>query len=746
MPEETQSAQQSLNPGAQRIVDGALQRQAEAKHPQMGTNHWLLELIMRHGPMAEDMARGLEAVSLQKYLREQLRDGNVGAMLGTEAAIDQAVERAKAKGKEQASERDLAAVILTSAGYDLVESPPPASLPALTANFAAPSDPAKPPVTISPDSQTPPSSTGYQARARRPTPTLEQYGRDLTRQALEGKLLPVVGREEEVELMTETLCRRTKRNPVLVGPAGVGKTAIVEGLAQRIVAGNVPGELKGVRLIALQPSTLVAGASVVGELEKRMKAILTEASQDGILLFIDELHSMIGAGGSTGSGDVASLLKPALARGDIACIAATTDDEYRRFIEPDAALERRFQPVRVQELTPDQTLQVLLTLRDDFAKLRKLTIPDEVLSALVDFAQNFMRNRHFPDKAVDLLEQCVAYAITHGKETVEVSDARAVVERMVGMPLDLGERLTSLREKLAERGLLRPEDVTALTNRLEVTMRGLDLRLSRPNAVVLLIGEALDADETLSEMIAEVLFGSKDRVVSIDFSRFVHPADVTSLIGAPPGYIGYSDSLPLHRVAQMPWCVLRCENIDACHPAVLAVMTQALSDGFVSEARGKNIYLSDAVVLLTAHLDVGTVRPFGFRSAEGPVATRASDVELGIASALGEELASQIDLVCSEVPTEGEAGRHHLEKYLLPDLSERYSKRGVSLHWDDSLVTWLLEQQGAHTNRREWERLVDERLSPLLVKYLPAPSEKEVKSLTVKYEGDQIRVVADKTT
>jgi ATP-dependent Clp protease ATP-binding subunit ClpC len=740
MPEEAQVAQ-SLNPGAQRIVEGAHQRQQEGKHPQLGANHWLLELIMRHGAMAEDLARGLEAVSLQKYLRDQLREGKVGPPLDSDTAITQAVLRARARGKEQATERDLAAVILAAASYDLVD-PGPISPPQTTSTTSQ-SDPS----TGEQDPIQNPKSkiqNQYAPRARRPTPTLEQYGRDMTRQAAEGKLPPVIGREQEVELITETLCRRTKRNPVLVGPAGVGKTAVIEGLAQRIVEGHVPDELKNVRLIGLQPSTLVAGASVVGELEKRMKAILTEASQDGILLFIDELHSMVGAGGSPGSSDIASLLKPALARGDLACIAATTDDEYRRFIEPDAALERRFQPVRVQELTPEQTLQVLLTLRDDLAKVRQVHVPDEVLSSLVEFAQNFMRNRHFPDKAVDLLEQCVAYAVTHGKDVVELSDARAVVERMVGMPLDLGDRLASLREKLSDRGLLTPADVESLLNRLEVTMRGLDMRLSRPNAIVLLIGDAAQADEALSEMLAEELFGSKDRVVAIDFSRFVHPADVTSLIGAPPGYVGYSDSLPLHRVAQMPWCVLRCENIDACHPAVLAVMTQALSDGFVSQATGKNIYLSDTVVLLTAHLDAGSTRPIGFRRGEGEATSKLHDVQPGIAGALGEELASQIDLVCSDVPRSGDAGRHHLEKYLLPDLSERYSKRGLSLHWDESLIQWLLEQRAAHTNSRDWERLVDERLSPLLVKYLPTPSQKEATSLTVKYEGDQIRIDPNK--
>jgi ATP-dependent Clp protease ATP-binding subunit ClpC len=547
----------------------------------------------------------------------------------------------------------------------------------------------------------------------------------------------VIGRVEEVQLVTETLCRRTKRNPVLVGPAGVGKTAIVEGLAQRIVRGEVPDELKNVRILALQPSTLVAGASVVGELEKRMRAILTEANQDGIILFIDEVHSIIGAGGMPGSSDIASLLKPALARGDIACIAATTDDEYRRYIEPDGALERRFQPVRVQELSPEITLQVLKSLRDDLGKLREVDVPDEVLQRLIDFAGQFMRNRHFPDKAVDLLEQCVAYAITQDRRAVTEADAVAVVQRMIGMPLALSERLSSLQEKLRERGLMREDDIETLVNRLDVTMRGLDLRLSRPNAVILLIGEAKDNDEALSEVIAKELFGAEDRVVAIDFSRFVHPADVTALIGAPPGYVGYSDSLPLHRVAQIPWCVLRCENIDSSHPAVLEVLIQSLSDGFISEARGKRIYLSDCVVILTANVESNEVRPLGFQRTDG---VESASLRPIVERLLGSQLADQVDLVSAEVAEVGDAQRRWLEKGLLTDLSERYGKAGVTLTWDESLINWLLSEQGSYANGRDWERLVDERLSPLLVRHLPEPGATEKPSLVVKYEGDKILV------
>ena len=281
--------------------------------------------------------------------------------------------------------------------------------------------------------------------------------------------------------------------------------------------------------LAIQPSTLVAGASVLGEVEKRMKAIIDEASQEAILLFIDEVHSIMGAGGREGTSDIASLLKPALARGALACIAATTDDEYRKFIETDSALERRFQPIRVQEMTAQQTLAVLAALRDDYAATRGVRVSDDVLSWLLDFSGRFLRNRYFPDKAVDLLEQCVAHAIAHSKTAVDQTTARTVAQRIVGMPIAIEERESTLREALLERALLTEEEVRSLVNRLRVTMRGLDLRPSRPNAIILLIDEVAENGEAVATAISEALFGAAERVVNIDFSRFTQAHDITML-------------------------------------------------------------------------------------------------------------------------------------------------------------------------------------------------------------------------
>jgi len=728
MPQENEG-ETKLTPGAQRLVEAALRMREEGRHERLGQYHWLLALLERHAPMAEALAEGVDAEALAGYLREQLRQGAVGEALDRETVVRQAYERAVGRGMEEGTERDLACVILAAAGYRLTGE-------AATSGQGA---------QASAGGAAPVQQKGWgPLRAARPTPALERFGRDLTAQALEGRLGPVIGRESEIELVIETLCRRSKRNPALVGPAGVGKTAIVEGLAQRVVRGDVPEVLRGVRILALMPSNLTAGARAAGEIEDRVKAVLNEASQDGIILFIDEMHSMVGAGGMVGTGDVASLLKPALARGDIACIAATTDDEYRRFIEPDAALERRFQPVRVQELTPAQTMLVLPALRDLFVRMHGVYVGDETLEWIVAFCQRYLRNRYFPDKAIDLLEQTVAHAVTQGHGTVTRADAERVVQRMVGMPLDVAAGLEKLRAQLADGALLAGEDANALANRLAVTMRGLDLRPTRPNAVALLAGEVAGNATALAEAIAAALFGAAERVVTIDLGRMVHPEDVSILVGAPPGYVGYSDALPLHRVAQMPWCVLCFQNVDSCHPNVRAVVTQMLANGYVTDGRGKRIYLSDTVVLLTANsIAAGrSHRPMGFGLPDPEVGVSPAEGDLRAAAekALGAGLASEIDLVCSVPPTSDGLERRWLKETLLADLGERYQREGVKLTWDESVIDWLLAQRGTCNSQRDWERLVDERLSPLLVDRLLDRRAKEGGALIVRVQGGTVCV------
>ena len=703
------------------------------------------------------MSGGAPIAALSAQAEAGIQAGDASAVLLQEDVLKQASARAKNQAKYETGERDLAAVILKAAGYKVADavsaigaaiqaqiatagwpksqgSNPSSGSATSTVSTAGPT--AGPTLAAEPITSTSGATTNKRVKKR--TLTLEQYRRDLTREARENKLGPILFRETEMQLVMETLCRRTKRNPVLVGPAGVGKTAIAEGLALMVITNKVPEPLRDIRILALQPSTLVAGARYSGELEKRMQAIISEASQDGIVLFIDELHSIVGAGGMTGTSDVASLLKPSLARGDMACIAATTDDEYRRFIEPDSALERRFQPIRVNELTSEQTLEILYALRDGvFTKRSHIQVSDAVLSWLVDFARQFLRNRYFPDKGVDLLEQCVAYVITQNRTEVNQADAELVAQRMVGMPVTLEGGLSALNSRLLDQALLTPEDVTQLTNRLDVTLRGLDLYPSHPNAVLLLVGDAAGRAGELAQAVADTLYGSSERVVLLDFSRFVHPEDVTMLIGSPPGYVGFGEALPLHRVAQIPWCVVLGVNIHLCHPTIRQVFIQALADGFLTDAQGKRIYLSDTIVILTAALSNGARRAIGFGKSEEPPSLALR--EAGVRD-LGPELLDRVDLVFARISSSDEARRRWLEKTLLADMAERYRRQGIQLLWDKTVLDWLLDQQETFRQQSDWERLVDQKLSPILVRHIPAERRESLLPLRVRAEGSEIIV------
>jgi ATP-dependent Clp protease ATP-binding subunit ClpC len=711
-----------LTTGAQRIVQAALQLQIEKNHPALGVNHWLLVLLDRHAPMLLDIAPQLDVEKTRTALTASLQKNETGMLLDQYKVVEEAETRAHARGKMQAAEKDIATVVLKAAGLvgGAAEniSPAPDIEKADTSN-----------IPVEPANEKPADST----------PVLDQFGHDLTRAARENRLVPILGRDDEIQLVIETLLRRSKRNPVLVGPAGVGKTAIVEGLAQRVAQGSVPDSIKGVRIVALQPSNLVAGASMSGDLEKRMQNIIKEASQEGIILFIDEIHSVMGSGGLMGSSDIASILKPSLARGEVAVIAATTDDEYRRFIETDSALERRFQPIRINELSPEYTFQVLVSLRGVLQKKYPLAVEDGILAWLVDFAQHYMHNRHFPDKGVDLLEQCYAHAAAKGKSSLDLSDAEEVAQRMIGMPVALDQRLAALQTQLSERGLLSEESIHKLINRLQVTLRGLDIHSNRPNAVLLLCGETAQNHELLSRTIAAALFGGSDRVVSIDLARFTHPADVNLLVGSPPGYVGYSESLPIHRLMQIPWAVLELINMDACYPSIREVIVQALENGFLVDGRGKSIYLSDSVVILTAAVDLITHRSLGFRAEEQINSSGA--VHDAIVDAVGSGIAGQVDLFVTGIERPSEISLKSIENDLLASILEKYQKQGLDLIWDASLIEWLVDRQKKNVSERDWEQWVDNSLSPAIIPFLPKPGMNNRTTLLIKIEGQDIQII-----
>ncbi len=739
-----------LTPTAQgiiQLVEEMVQGQSEG---QIGLNVWMKALLSGNAGLLQRMAVRFEPATVMESVEMALAANDPGKGYAVSKILKTAGSRAKSLGKNRIGVRDIAAAVLVASGYDLKDPSDPVDrdwldsgkAAAETVEGASEGDGPPPPDEKTSEKKSEKnvaSSSGERAsggaasRFKIKTPEiLKQFGRDLTQEAVDGRLPPIIGRGLERQLLIETLCRRTKRNPILVGPAGVGKTAIVEGFAQMVAEEQVPDILKGQRVIAIQPSAIVAGARYTGELEKRMQAVIQASSQDGIILFMDEFHSAVGTGGTPGTTDMASILKPVLARGELACIAATTNHEYRRFVEPDGALERRFQPIRINELSPEDTLLILRSLEALLQEDYQIAIEPAVAERILDYGKNYMHNRHFPDKAVDLLEQCFAHALANDLDTIGVVEAQAVAQRMIGMPLDLTERLEVLKKTLRRDTPLRDEEIDNLVNRLQVTMRGLDLRNTRPNAVLLLLGSMQENSRAIARALSTALFSVPDRVVSIDLSRMAQPEDINLLVGAPPGYVGYSDSLPLHQVVQMPWCILRLEHFDVCHPQIRDVLTQAISEGVITDGRGQSIFLSDAILLISTALSPDAERVIGF-TPEVPTETR--DVRSFIRDRLGEELMDQVDIFLYERAESGQDRETWIREVLLEALNDHYAQLGISLVWDDSLIAWLVSQKELDLLVSEWSRFLDDAMTPVIIAALPRMEDCQEQSLRIYFDG-----------
>ncbi|WP_203965900.1 ATP-dependent Clp protease ATP-binding subunit [Actinocatenispora thailandica] len=503
------------------------------------------------------------------------------------------------------------------------------------------------------------------------TPTLDQFGRDLTEEARDGRVDPVVGRTEEIEQTVEVLSRRTKNNPVLVGEAGVGKTAIVEGLAQRIADGDVPKVLAGRRVVQLDLSSMVAGTRYRGDFEERMKQAIEEirAHADELIVFIDELHTMVGAGGGGeggGSMDASNMLKPALARGELHVVGATTLDEFRRYIEKDAALARRFQPVMVPEPSVDDTVAILRGLRDRYEAHHQVRFTDEALVAAAELSDRYLTERFLPDKAIDLMDQAgarvrlralapdtdvrelteqvdalrrdkdqavageeyeratqlrdrivelerqideVRASGTTGGSVPEVTtaDIAEVVSRSTGIPVaelteEERDRLLKLEQRLHSRVVGQDDAVEAVAEAVRRSRAGL-ADPNRPIGSFLFLGPTGVGKTELARALAEALFGSEDRMVRLDMSEFSERHTVSRLVGAPPGYVGYEEAGQLtEAVRRHPYSVLLLDEIEKAHPDVFNMLLQVLDDGRLTDGQGRTVDFKNTVLIMTSNL------------------------------------------------------------------------------------------------------------------------------------------------
>ncbi|HEY0697807.1 MAG TPA: ATP-dependent Clp protease ATP-binding subunit, partial [Micromonospora sp.] len=501
------------------------------------------------------------------------------------------------------------------------------------------------------------------------TPTLDQYGQDLTELARADQIDPVIGRADQIEQAVEILSRRTKNNPVLIGEAGVGKTAIVEGLAERIADGDVPGTLLGKRVVQLDLAGLVAGTRYRGDFEERLKKVIDEIREHGddLIVFLDELHTLVGAGGagSEGGMDASNMLKPALARGQLRVIGATTLNEYRRHIEKDAALARRFQPVLVPEPSVDDTVAILRGLRDRYEAHHQVRFTDEALVAAAELSDRYLTDRFLPDKAIDLLDQAGARVrlrtrtpatevrdLEHELEEVRrdkdqaVADERyerasalrdrirdlearieaargddggsrvprvgpqdiaEVVSRATGIPVNQlteeeRDRLLRLEANLHERVIGQDDAVTAVAEAVRRSRTGL-ADPDRPMGSFLFLGPTGVGKTELARALAEALFGDSDRMVRLDMSEFQERHTVSRLVGAPPGYVGYEEAGQLtEAVRRRPYAVVLLDEIEKAHPDVFNILLQVLDEGRLTDSQGRTVNFRNTVLIMTSNL------------------------------------------------------------------------------------------------------------------------------------------------
>jgi len=495
------------------------------------------------------------------------------------------------------------------------------------------------------------------------TPLMDQLGVDLTTLAEEGKLDPVIGRRVEIERMIQILSRRTKNNPALIGEPGVGKTAIVEGLAQKIIAGEVPAQLREKRVFMLDVGSLVAGTIYRGQFEERMKRVIDEIKGTEAILFIDELHMLVGAGSAGSSVDAANLLKPALARGELQCIGATTLDEYRRYIESDAALERRFQPVYVEEPSLDETVQILQGIRPRYEEHHNLRITDEALYAASHLAARYIPDRFLPDKAIDLVDEAASrvrmykmpdapglkeafqdlHQVQEEKEQafsgeryeeavrlrererelweqieqirgrsntgleVRDEDIAEVVAMWTGVPVvriagEESERLLQMEQALHERIVGQHEALETIAKAVRRARAGLkDPR--RPIGVYIFLGPTGVGKTELAKALAEFMFGSEDSLLQIDMSEFMERHAVSRLVGAPPGYVGYYEGGQLtEAVRRRPYRVILLDEIEKAHPEVFNMLLQIMEDGHLSDAKGRKVDFRNTILIMTSNV------------------------------------------------------------------------------------------------------------------------------------------------
>ncbi|MHC4478509.1 MAG: ATP-dependent Clp protease ATP-binding subunit [Planctomycetota bacterium] len=624
------------------------------------------------------------------------------------------------------------------------------------------------------------------------TPALDSFGRDLTELASNGELDPVIGRKTEIERLIQILCRRTKNNPVLLGEAGVGKTAIVEGLSQQIVNKEVPELLKDKRMVVLDLAMMVAGTKYRGQFEERIKAVINEVRRaKNIVLFVDELHTLVGAGGAEGAIDASNVLKPALARGEVQCIGATTMDEYRKHIEKDGALERRFQTIIVEPPSKEETLDILRGLQDRYEAHHRVRFTDEALYQAVELSNRYITGRCLPDKAIDVVDESGARVrlknmtpppdlteaegkierlqrekdeavrnadyeraaslrdeaqqllqektelqkkwYEENKEATGSVDAEVIAEvvsKMTGVPLTRlekkeAQRLLELETELHKRVVSQDEAINAVAKAVRRSRSGLK-DPNRPMGCFILLGPSGVGKTLLARALAEFMFGDENALVQIDMSEFMEKHNISRLVGAPPGYVGYEEGGQLtERIRRRPYAVLLLDEIEKAHPDVYNMLLQIMEEGRLTDSFGRHVDFKNVVLIMTSNIGAELIKSnsgfgFGKKTPEANYEKMKEMLQKEVEHHFRPEFLNRVDdtIVFKSLTRED---LRIIVNYELAKVFKRLTEYGFELELTDQAKEFLIDKGynpefGARPLRRAIEHYIEDPLSEAMLR------------------------------